>query len=174
MNHTWGTPETQPPEVEDVSVGGAHLYLLGGVVSLTVAIVGCAVDYLTAIDVKRGVFSILAALTVAGFSTWSVKAAEARNRRDLSRILAGVCARQHAVLDQLAELTSAVEQMRTEAGKAHVTYVPRQHQGDRYVGAVAVGDPGDTAPLTPTLGPETEAVLRRINMRLLSGGPEHG
>ena len=174
MEHKWGTPETQPPEVEDVHVGAAHLYLIGGCVALAVAVVGIAVDYLTPVTVSRGVFSVLAVLAVAGFSAWSVKAAEARNRRDLSRILAGVCGRQHAMLDQLAELTSEVEKLRAEAGKAHVTYLPRQHHDGRYVGAVAVGDPGDTVPLTPTLGPETEAVLRRINMRLLSGGPEHG
>ena len=149
MEHTWGTPETQPPEVEDLHVGAAHLYLIGGWVALAVAVVGIAVDYLTPVTVSRGVFSVLAVLAVAGFSAWSVKAAEARNRRDLSRILAGMCTRQHAVLDQLAELTSAVEKLRAEAGNAHVTYLqaPRP-QGHMYLSQSA-GCDGDTVPLMP-------------------------
>lgn len=161
MNDTWGTPETQPPQTtpempEPVRFHTAHGWLILGAVSIAVAIVGALVDHLTAVTVGRGVFAILAAVSVGGFSAWTVQSAEVRNRRGLSILLGAMCqrqregaARQREMLDKLEELTVVVERLERQCQPQRTVPVPTCRSSNTYVSSN--GGQEDTVPLTPTV-----------------------
>ncbi|HEY9370481.1 hypothetical protein [Streptomyces sp.] len=163
MSDQWGTRE-QPSARDPGRLCAEHVYLLLGVFSISAAIVAYVLDATLPIELNRGLYAILVAFFVAGYCGWLSRSAERRGQ-----------AGRDELRDELHKLAAAVEELRTEAGKAHVTYLPRQYQDSRHVGRVAVGDQGDTVPLAPPrtgLDAQTEATLRRINMRLLGGGSD--
>lgn len=159
MNDTRGTTNQKPPDPSRLSA--AHLYLLAGTVLATIALVLYCVDIVSTWDMHRGTYPLLVAAIVLCGCAWIVEAAASRARQ--SR-MAHIEAVERRIEDRLAELTSAVRQVRDEAARQRITYLPAAESGRLYA---SVGIQRGTAPCIPPLDEETAAAIRRLNMRLL-------
>ncbi|WP_280836112.1 hypothetical protein [Micromonospora sp. A200] len=123
--------------------------------SISAAIVLYTVDAELHFDVNRGAYAILVSFFIAGYCGWLSRSAERRMRR--------------VAVGELRQMAAAVDELREQVARQRTVYLPtpRQHEGHRYVGAVAVGAEDDTTHASG-IDPASIDALRRINTRLRS------
>ena len=159
MSDQWGNAKqpTDRHRDRDTGLRAEHAYLLLAVFSISAATVLYIVDFqFERFEVNRGAYAILTAFFVAGCCGWLSRSAERRMRR--------------VAVAELQRLSAAVEELREQVQKQQrMTYLPaprRSAEGQRYIGAVAVGAEDDTTADTTGIDPATIDTLRRLDRRL--------
>ena len=169
MSDQWGTRE-QPSE-RDSGIRAEHAYLFLAVFSVSAAVVLYIVAFQAeTFEVNRGAYAILVAFFVAGYCGWLSRSAERRMRRVAVGELRRQAAAVEALSDQVRRLAATVDELRDQVHKQK-TYLPaprRSSEGQRYIGAVAVGAEDDAAHTTVGIDPVSIDAARRISSRLRS------
>lgn len=149
-----GDTREQPSNRDPGALRAEHIFLIVAAVSLSAAVAAYILDATLPIELNRGAYAIMVAFFVAGYCGWLSRSAERRMRR--------------VAVDELQRLATAVEELRDQVERQRITYLPAPHrssEGQRYIGAVAVGAEDDAAQ-TVGIDPASIAAARRISNRL--------